>query len=202
MPTSIYYVYAYLREDGSPYYIGKGKGNRAWNQHRFRIPPNDRIQVITENISEEEAFNLEKELIKFYGRKDIGNGILRNLTDGGEGASGAVRSPESREKMRQAKLNQSPETREKQRRYALNRSPETLEKMRQAKLNQSPETREKNRQAQLKFTYEVTSPTGTIWIIRNLKQFCRDYDLDHSSMWLISVGRRIQHKGGWTCKKL
>ena len=105
MSTNIYYVYEYLREDGSPYYIGKGKGSRAWEEKYHTIkPPKDesRIHIIKENLSEEEAFSLEKELIKQYGRKDNGTGILRNMTDGGQGCSGRIYSDETRRKISEA----------------------------------------------------------------------------------------------------
>lgn len=82
----IYYVYAYLREDGSPYYIGKGKDSRAWdNNHTVNLPPNDRIVILEENLSDKQSQEKEIELISYFGRKDIGTGILRNRTNGGDG---------------------------------------------------------------------------------------------------------------------
>jgi hypothetical protein len=82
-----YYVYEWLREDGTPYYIGKGEGFRAYCKRPYRPLDKSRIRIIKDKLTEEEAFNLEIELIKKYGRQDLGTGILKNKTDGGEGAS-------------------------------------------------------------------------------------------------------------------
>jgi hypothetical protein len=98
-----YYIYSYIREDGSPYYIGKGKGNRAWkhaSRDRVKTPADlNKITVLNEGLTEDEAFQMEIELIAKYGRKDLGTGILINATDGGDGASGRVLSEDSLEKI-------------------------------------------------------------------------------------------------------
>jgi hypothetical protein len=100
----IYYVYQYLREDGTPYYIGKGKDRRMFAKHNVHLP-NDKelIQVIAYKLSESEALLLETKLIKLYGRKDIGTGILRNLTGGGEGTCSKVWTDEAKSRVAIAK---------------------------------------------------------------------------------------------------
>jgi len=41
-----YYTYAYLREDGTPYYIGKGKNKRVYVKARTVPLPIDKSKII------------------------------------------------------------------------------------------------------------------------------------------------------------
>jgi hypothetical protein len=117
-----FYTYTYSYPNGTPFYVGKGKGRRI-NTHlcdakagrklnsfnirviRKLLENNQEpiIKKIVENVDEEFAFLVEEEFISKYGRRIDGSGILTNNTLGGEGTSGAKgikRTPEQIEQMR------------------------------------------------------------------------------------------------------
>ena len=101
-----YYVYVFLREDRySPYYVGKGKDDRCYKRNgRNTNPPNDRtrINIVKDNLTEEEALELEQLLIQMWGVK--GEGILRNTRFGGKGNGGGYKmTEEQKEKLRRVK---------------------------------------------------------------------------------------------------
>jgi hypothetical protein len=103
----MFYTYLWLREDGTPYYAGKGSGRRGFisGKHGGLHRPKDGLRIILqEHLSEADAFEAEKFLISYYGRLDTKTGCLRNLTDGGEGGSGNIPSESHKERVRIALL--------------------------------------------------------------------------------------------------
>ncbi len=100
-----FYVYLFLRKDGTPYYVGKGHGKRAFDESRTRHPKDlSRVQVVEADLSEVAAFELEKRLIAQYGRKDAGTGILRNRTNGGDGTAGHTLDATQRKRLSQVRM--------------------------------------------------------------------------------------------------
>lgn len=101
-----FYTYAFLREDGTPYYIGKGTRKRCYSPEGrpCRLPSDrKRILILKNSLTEEEAFKHEIYLIALYGRKEDG-GILLNHSRGGQGISGC-RRPDLSNYNRQQKKN-------------------------------------------------------------------------------------------------
>ena len=101
MPTNIHYVYILSRENGTPFYVGLGKGKRMY-QHEYdclyRNPESHKNRIIremksrgvvvpkrkiAEGLSRTDAIALEIATIAEIGREP--NGPLVNATSGGEG---------------------------------------------------------------------------------------------------------------------
>ena len=89
----MYYTYAWRRDDGTPYYIGKGKGDRAWRTHwrwrngkqvKWGVPKN--VIILKEFVSELDAYKHERYIISILGLK-VNGGLLANMSVGGEGGS-------------------------------------------------------------------------------------------------------------------
>lgn len=213
----MYYTYAYLRVNRTPYYIGKGKikNNRYYrvtsHHSNTTVPPIERILILKEFESEFDAYKHEIYMIKVYGRKDKGTGILHNLTDGGEGASnpsdysrkrtsethkGKILSEEVKNKISLTRKKRgyvcSEQLKQKYSKiyagegnpnYGKKHSKETLAKI-------SENTKNKN----LKVRWYM-SPDGEIIEIKNLREFCEKNDLSYISMIRVHNENYSTHKG-------
>jgi hypothetical protein len=101
-------VYRHIRLDtNEPFYIGigvsekraysKNSRNRFW---RSIVRKTDyKVDILIEDLSWEEACEKEKEFISLYGRRNLGTGVLCNLTDGGEGRTGCKHTEEAKKQM-------------------------------------------------------------------------------------------------------
>jgi len=92
----MFYIYLHkTKDEGVPFYIGKGYGKRAYvKSHRSKFwkrivaKHGYIIELVEENLTEQEALLAEVNWIKKFGRRDLNTGTLVNFTDGGEGTVG------------------------------------------------------------------------------------------------------------------
>ena len=188
-----YYTYAYLREDGTPYYIGKGKDNRINRKRKYEIkPPKDKNRIIflKQNLTEEEAFKHEIYMICVFGRKDLETGILYNRTDGGDGHSNP--SLETRKKLSNSLKNRvfSRETLKK-----MSDSKKGIKKSENHKNNISKSSKKRDNEVYRKYVYTFVSPEGKILNITNISNFCKNNNLTYQKVIDVSKGIYKQHKG-------
>ena len=194
-----YYTYAYLRQDGTPYYIGKGKGRRRYIKQGRTVPlpeNKDKIIILKQNLTEEKAFKHEKYMIAIFGRKDLGTGILRNRTDGGDGPSGYIMSEEQKKLL--SKIHSGKIFTDEYRKKIS----EANKGSGAGKYQRTEEILLKMKKARKLIIYELTHIDGTKLIIDSMNEFCKkNPHLDRSAMNRVGRGVTKSYKG-WSVRKL
>ncbi len=219
-------IYAWLDQNGDPYYIGKTVCLKTRTRHhRWRmdsginLPKYNKlrkllregfkwdIQILEDGIPETEWKTQECYWIKLY--RDQGC-KLYNLTDGGDGAT--LVSEESKRRWRESRkgYRHSEETKRKmsERRMGMKFSDEhkeNLSKARQKRVT-TDETRKKcSATSRGKINigkFVCISPDGTEFFTeRGLSEFCREHSLTVSLMTKVANGQRSHHKK-WKCERL
>jgi hypothetical protein len=177
-PLNRFYTYAYLRDDGSPYYIGKGSGKRAWTRHPgcAATKPADRskILILKKGLTEEEAFQHERYMIYVFGRRDLGTGILRNQTNGGTGDLGLTDA--TRQRMSEAKRGK-PNLKLKGRKH-------------------SPSTKKLLTEQRKQYEYTFYSPDGRVITGISTTELCEQHpELQRANLVAVARGTKTTHKG-------
>ncbi len=165
------YVYRHIRLDkNEPFYVGIGSDdkytransrkdrNKYWSN--IVAMTNYRVDILADDISWEEACLKESEFISIYGRKDIGNGTLVNLTDGGDGSLNRKMSESLKAKL-----------------YSINKG---------KKLTQSH--RDKISQSNAKKKMVVNKETGAIY--SSVKQASIENGIGYSCLKNMLIGNR------------
>ena len=167
-----FYIYYHINPlKNEIFYVGKGFGNRAYTKsyrnkhwHNTVNKYGYIIDIVEENLSEDDAFKLEKFYINKIGRRDLDKGTLVNMTDGGEGPSGLKWSDESKEKRRIIQLGRKI-------------SKKTKEKMSIANLGKN-----------LKGRSVIDDNTGIIY--QSIREASRFINMNEGTLWNQLTGRR------------
>lgn len=227
----VYQLRSSLEEE--PFYIGKGKGNRAY-QHMYPChlsknnPKTNKIkkliregieivvEIIWEGLTNEEAERREVWAIHLWGRKDKGDGPLRNLTDGGEGGlpgfkhsdetkrkialgnSNKVLTDEMKRKLDRTGYKHTEESRSKISKSLVGRkhSEETKAKIGAGQGNKTiTEEGKKSQRDAVSKEYDFINPQGELVRVKNLTEFSDRNGLNRCCMTLVHQGIQKQHKG-------
>lgn len=230
-----YYTYGDNIFDFEPFYVGKGNGRRFLDHLVNQEGSQEKNHLINslldsnnypiiikikEKLSEDEAFHLEKKLIKIIGRKILNEGPLLNIQPGGEGFSGWVITENWKEKNKITQIkrwkNADAQYRKKHAdniRKSLN-NPITKQKFRDnakkywneerdrmLSYQKLPSVKEKKSITsiqKLSKSYIMISPLNERFKTNRLKEFCKQYNLCYDAVLSVAKGKSISNKG-WIC---
>jgi hypothetical protein len=228
------YVYRHIRIDkNEPFYIGigsdmtykrareKSRRSNLWN--KIIAKSDYDVEILLDDITFEEAKNKEIEFIKLYGRIDLGNGTLANLTDGGDGTPNRIFTPEHKRKLSLSQIGKkiSEEQKDKLRKYRVGipNSPETrlkISKANKGRVN-TPELMELliNRKGKKNPAFGITGAKcknfkGFIQVFKNgvylgkyegIRHCAESFGVDATKVSAVINGRR-NHTGGYIFKRI
>ena len=170
-----YYVYIYYYENGTAYYVGKGRSWRAYEKHEVPVPDHSLIQKFYFE-TEVEAWDTEIQLIALYGRQQDGGTLMNLSTGGASGTAGVVRTAEQRQQ-------------------------HSISAKRWIKERGHPQQGRRGARSHNSLPYVITTPSGDSLHILGLTQFCRENNLSPSALVAVSKGKRTQHKG-YKCSRI
>jgi len=225
-------VYEHIRLDkNQPFYYGifedkyrpfeKTRRNNLWD--KIVAKTDYKINIIKEGLTWEEACQMERDLIKQYGRIDKGTGILTNLTDGGDGTVGLIRSEEHSNKISKSltgrKLSEEHKKKVGIGKIGTKDSEDTIHKKSDAKKGKKPNNYGKKRS-----TNAITGTTKSLYgnqyaagennskttlttedviyikkmwksdcLINNSKSLAEKFNISVNSVWSIATNRRWKH---------
>lgn len=93
------------------------------------------------------------------------------------------------------------ETKNKIREKAIGRASPIKGKKRSEEFCKKVSEGKKGKTPKLKFIYEITTPTGEIIVVNNMKKFCEENNINHGNMSAVLSGK-YEHTKGFKAKKL
>jgi hypothetical protein len=225
-------VYKHIRKDkNEPFYFGifknqyrpyeKSRRNDIWD--KIVAKTEYEVQIIKEGLTWEEACQMEKDLINEYGRIDKGTGILANLTDGGDGAVGLIRTEEHCKKISESltgrQLSEEHKKNTSEGRKGIKDSKETKIKKSIAKKGNKPNNYGKPRSQsaingttktlygntysagennhKTNITNEIAIYIKTNWkskcLVNGTKSLSQKFGISENSVWAIATNKRWIH---------